>query len=160
VRTLAGVNVSYKGEALRKVGPQDETLFRGEDVDFNWRIAQLGYQILYHPDVKVIHHHRPKLRRFLNQHYMYGRAYYLVRSKWPEMYCVYPHHFRRPKDFLKAINFVAAIGYEPILGALRMPRLDDKVRAIPVLMANQLVWRGGMIYQKWLSARAGQNGQE
>jgi GT2 family glycosyltransferase len=160
VRTLAGVNVSYKGEALRKVGPQDETLFRGEDVDFNWRIAQLGYQILYHPDVKVIHHHRPKLRRFLNQHYMYGRAYYLVRSKWPEMYCVYPHHFRRPKDFLKAINFVAAIGYEPILGALRMPRLDDKVRAIPVLMANQLVWRGGMIYQKWLSAHAGQNGQE
>src|SRR5215813_5286080 len=34
VNTLPGVNVSYKRAALDKVGPQDETLFRGEDVDF------------------------------------------------------------------------------------------------------------------------------
>jgi GT2 family glycosyltransferase len=151
VRTLAGVNVSYKREALDKVGPQDEALFRSEDVDFNWRISLLGYRIYYHPDVKVIHHHRPTLQKFMNQHYMYGRGYYMVRHKWPEMYCVYPHHFRRVKDYLKAVNFVAATFYEPLRYALKMPRLADKLRAYPVLWANQALWRGGMMVQKWRS---------
>src|SRR5262249_5653411 len=32
VRTLAGVNISYKREVLDKIGPQDETLARSEDV--------------------------------------------------------------------------------------------------------------------------------
>jgi glycosyltransferase involved in cell wall biosynthesis len=43
VSTIAGVNVSYKRSVLMEVGLQDETLFRGEDVDFNWRIKKLGY---------------------------------------------------------------------------------------------------------------------
>jgi glycosyltransferase involved in cell wall biosynthesis len=35
VRTLPGVNISYKQQMVEKVGLQDETLFRGEDVDYN-----------------------------------------------------------------------------------------------------------------------------
>jgi GT2 family glycosyltransferase len=145
VRTLPGVNVSYKRSVLERVGPQDESLFRGEDVDFNWRVKQLGYEIYYDPAVGVLHHHRPALRAFLNQHYMYGRAYYLVRRKWPEMYCVYPHALRRPKDFLKALNFVAAPFYEPLQYAARLERFADRLAAGPILFANQLAWRGGMI---------------
>ena len=90
VRTLPGVNVSYKREVLDQIGAQDETLFRGEDVDFNWRVQQAGYTVYFDPSIKVHHHHRPTLKGFLNQHYMYGRAYFHVRRKWPEMYCVYP----------------------------------------------------------------------
>jgi len=115
VRTLPGVNISYKREVIERIGPQDEALFRGEDVDYNWRVQKLGYKIYYDPAVKVYHYHRPTLRSFLYQHYMYGRAYYLVRRKWPEMYCVYPHSLRGWKDFLKALNFFAAVFYEPAL---------------------------------------------
>lgn len=147
VRTLPGVNVSYKRAVVDGVGPQDETLFRGEDVDYNWRVKRLGYEVYYDPSVRVLHHHRPTLRKFLNQHYMYGRAYYLVRSKWPEMYCVYPHQLRQPKAFLKAVNFVAAPFYEPLQYAWRLGRIVDRVAAYPVLLANQLAWRGGMIRQ-------------
>jgi GT2 family glycosyltransferase len=146
VRTLPGVNVSYKRSVIDRVGPQDETLFRGEDVDFNWRVKRLGYEIYYDPAVRVLHHHRPTPRAFLNQHYMYGRAYYLVRRKWPDMYCVYPHALRRPKDFLKVLNFMAAPFYEPFQYAARL-NLADRLQAYPLLFANQLAWRGGMFRQ-------------
>lgn len=150
VRTLPGVNISYKRQAVERLGPQDETLFRGEDVDYNWRLLQLGYKIYFDPAVQVGHHHRPTLGAFLNQQYMYGRAYYLVRRKWREMYCVYPHSLRRPKDWLKAINFFAALLYLPPLTATRMRGLD-KILALPVLYMAGLAWRGGMIRQRLYS---------
>jgi GT2 family glycosyltransferase len=148
VRTVPGVNVSYKREVIEQVGLQDETLFRGEDVDYNWRAQKLGWQVWYDPRVRVLHHHRPTLRAFLNQHYMYGRAYYLVRKKHPDMYCVYPHRLARGKDVLKAVNFFAAAVYEPLQSAARLERTSDKILAYPVLFANQVAWRGGMVRQK------------
>jgi GT2 family glycosyltransferase len=150
VRTLPGVNVAYRRRALEKIGAQDEALFRGEDVDFNWRLQKAGYIVWYDPAIKVLHHHRPTPRGFFNQHYMYGRAYYLVRRKWPEMYCVYPHRLQRPQDVLKALNFVAAAFYEPLFAIRRLARWSDRLLAYPVLLLNQLVWRGGMVRQRLL----------
>jgi glycosyltransferase involved in cell wall biosynthesis len=151
VRTLPGVNVSYKREILQKVGPQDETLFRGEDVDFNWRVKRLGYEILYDPSVKVLHHHRPKLKGMLCQHYMYGRAYYLVRRKWPEMYCVYPHAIHSLRDFLRAGYFLLCIVLQPIQQSFRMPRLYDKFFAVPILIMIQLAWKIGMLTERLIT---------
>lgn len=151
VRTLPGVNVSYKRAVVEQVGEQDETLFRGEDVDYNWRARRLGWSIYYDPRVRVLHHHRPAMRAFLNQHYMYGRAYYLVRRKWPEMYCIYPHHLHRPKDALKALNFFAAALYEPFWYGASMERPSDKVFAVPILFLNALAWRFGMVRQGLVS---------
>jgi len=153
MRTLPGVNVSYKREVVERLGPQDETLFRGEDVDYNWRVQQLGYKIYFDPAVKVYHHHRPALRAFLRQHYMYGRAYYLVRRKWPEMYCVYPHGIRRLKDVLKGLNFFAAVLYEPALIAAHIGRWSDRLLTYPILVANELAWKGGMVRQ-WMLERS------
>lgn len=149
VRTLPGVNVSYKRAVVAQLGAQDESLFRGEDVDYNWRVQKLGWSIFYDPRIRVLHHHRPTLRGFLNQHYMYGRAYYRVRKKWPEMYCVYPHNLRRPRDIVKALNFVAAVIYEPLIYAARMGRFTDKLAAYPLFAANQVAWRGGMLREKF-----------
>ncbi len=148
VRTLPGVNISYKRTAVERVGAQDESLYRGEDVDYNWRVQKLGWTIFYDPRVRVLHHHRPSLGAFLNQHYRYGRAYHRVRRKWQEMYCVYPHSLRRPKDFFKAMNFLAAIFYEPFQYAARMERVSDRFLAYPLLVANQIAWRSGMICEK------------
>jgi GT2 family glycosyltransferase len=154
VRTLPGVNVSYKRAVIEQVGLQDETLFRGEDVDYNWRAQQFGWTIYYDPRVRVLHHHRSSLRAFLRQHYMYGRAYYLVRRKWKEMYCVYPHSLRKPKDFLKAVNFVAGLFYEPVRYGMRMERVTDRFCALPILFLNGLGWRGGMLKQRWATSRS------
>ncbi len=147
VRTLPGVNISYKRDAIERVGQQDETLFRGEDVDYNWRVLQLGYKIYFDPTIKVYHHHRPTLRGFVNQHYMYGRAYYFVRDKWRDMYCVYPHGIRSGRDVLKCLNFVGALFYQPFLSAKKLPTLGERVKAMPLLFVTNLAWKGGMLLQ-------------
>jgi GT2 family glycosyltransferase len=149
VRTLPGVNISYKQDVLRRVGFQDETLFRGEDVDFNWRVLRLGYKVLFDPDIKVYHHHRATLKGLLNQHYMYGRAYYLVRRKWPAMYCVYPHGVRRLRDLLKAGHCLAALFYQPLASCRRLGSVRDRLAAIPLLFLAGLAWKGGMARQAY-----------
>ncbi|HUS17386.1 MAG TPA: glycosyltransferase [Chloroflexia bacterium] len=154
VRTVPGVNVAYTRAALAVIGLQDETLFRGEDVDFNWRLHRAGYQIYFDPAIQVYHHHRPTLRRLLQQHYMYGRAYYFVRRKWPEMYCVYPHALRRPRDLLKALNFGVAVLYEPLLHLARIEGTWDRIMAYPLMLALQIVWRGGMVREHLAAARS------
>ncbi len=148
VRTIAGVNVSYKQEALQAVGFQDETLFRGEDVDFNWRLKKLGYEIYYHPDIKVLHHHRPNLKQFAHQFYMYGRAYYLVRRKWPEMYCVYPHGVSQIKDLLKFGYFFLSCITDPLNSAMNMGSLNNKLLSIPIFYLLHFSWKFGMVNQK------------
>jgi GT2 family glycosyltransferase len=153
VRTLPTVNISYKREVVDRVGQLDETLFCGEDVDYNWRVQKLGYKIYFDPRIKVFHQHRVTLNGFLNQHYMYGRAYYLVRRKWHDMYCVYPHRIRRLKDGLKAVNFVAALLYEPFKITQRVSSLKTRISLIPRLFLAELAWKSGMVEQARRTAR-------
>ena len=147
VRTLPGVNISYKREVLGRLGSQDETLFRGEDVDYNWRVQELGYKVYYDPAIRVTHYHRASVRQFLEQYYMYGRAYYQVRCKWSDMYRVYPHSLRQTKDFLKALNFAFGAFYQPLLLTVRLPRVSDWIRGYGVLWLTGVVWRVGIIRQ-------------
>ena len=148
VRTIAGVNVSYKRVVLRAVGLQDETLFRGEDVDFNWRIKKLGYEIYYDPEIKVLHHHRPDLEQTFHQFYMYGRTYYLVRRKWPEMYCVYPHGIHSFRDFLKALNFILRLFYLPFSNGLKLAGCPGKIFSIPILFVMGVCWYCGILFER------------
>jgi GT2 family glycosyltransferase len=101
VRSVPGVNSSYKKEVIDQVGKYDETLFRGEDVDYNWRAIKNGWKVVYIPEIKVYHIHRPTWNGLLKQHYMYGRAHFLVRSKWPEMYSPYPTKIDSIYSFLR-----------------------------------------------------------
>lgn len=148
VRTIAGVNVSYKREVVQAVGSQDETLFRGEDVDFNWRVKRLGYEIYYWPEIKVIHHHRAALGQLIHQFYMYGRSYYLVRRKWPEMYCVYPHRIRRANDLFRLIYFMGSTVFDPFASALKLPTWVDRILALPVEYVLHMAWKSGMVVQR------------
>jgi GT2 family glycosyltransferase len=150
IRTIPGVNASYKRNILVQIGEQDTILMRGEDVDYNWRIKKLGYEILFHPDMKVLHHHRPTIKQFFRQHYMYGRGYYLVRRKWKEMYCLYPHHLIRVKDWLKLVNFFVSLFYQSFFSALRVKPWYEFPLAFPAMLINGVCWRTGMIYQMFL----------
>lgn len=147
VRTIPTVNISYKREVMDGVGPMDEALFCGEDVDYNWRVQKLGYKVYFDPRIKVYHQHRPTLKTFLDQHYRYGRGYYLVRRKWREMYCVYPHRIRRPKDVLKAVNFIAGLLYQPFQSSQKVSSVKSRLAQIPVMFLAGLAWKGGMAVQ-------------
>jgi GT2 family glycosyltransferase len=147
VRTIPTVNISYKREVVDRVGLMDETLFCGEDVDYNWRVQKVGYKIYFDPQIKVYHEHRPTLKGLLNQHYRYGRGYYLVRRKWRDMYCVYPHRIRRFRDVLKAANFIAALLYQPFQTSRKASSVKSRRALIPVMFMAGLAWKSGMIMQ-------------
>jgi len=104
VRSVPGVNSSYKRKVIKDVGKYDEELFRGEDVDYNWRAIKSGWDVLYMPDIKVLHVHRPTWKGLFYQHYMYGKAHYLVRNKWPDMYSSYPLKVHSFYHLLKLIR--------------------------------------------------------
>ena len=132
VRSVPGVNSSYKKEVISLVGEYDETLFRGEDVDYNWRAIQLGWKVLYCPDVKVKHLHRPSWKGLFYQHFMYGRAHYLVRKKWPEMYSHYPLKISSIKSLLK---WIASWSWTPFNDAVQKSfQLTSKINGFDILV--------------------------
>ena len=132
VRSVAGVNSSYKKEVIEQVGEYDETLFRGEDVDYNWRAIQNGWNVLFCPEIKVKHLHRPSWKGLFQQHFMYGRAHYLVRKKWPEMYSHYPLKISSIKSLLK---WFASWGWIPFNDAVqKSSRLTSQMNGFDILV--------------------------
>lgn len=52
-----------------------ERLFPQEDRFFSWKLRrQTGKRFLFHPEIKVRHHHRTTLKSFLNHQALIGRA--------------------------------------------------------------------------------------
>ena len=147
VRTVPGVNCSYKRHAIEKVGAYDETLFRGEDVDFNWQLKQKGYEIYHDPAIGVYHFHRTTWRGLVKQIYMYGRAYLLVRKKWPDMYCIYPHRLKSFHDILKLGYFLFGMFLEPFAWIKYQKKATDIVVGYPIGVLLAVIWRYGMLVQ-------------
>jgi GT2 family glycosyltransferase len=132
VRTVPGVNSSYKKEVIEMIGDYDETLFRGEDVDYNWRAIQSGWDVLYCPEIKVKHLHRPTWKGLFQQHFMYGRAHYLVRRKWPTMYSHYPLKISSIKSLLK---WFASWSWTPFNDAVqKSSQLAPKMNGFDILV--------------------------
>jgi glycosyltransferase involved in cell wall biosynthesis len=154
IHTLPTVNMSYKREAMEAVGTFDDTLFRGEDVDFNWRVLRAGYVLSFSPALRVGHEHRATLVGLYRQQYMYGRAYYLVRSKWPDMYSVYPHALASLRSWAKLGYAALAIFFMPVGVARSLPTQADRVAAYPVLVVHHLVWKLGMLRQAAVTRNA------
>jgi len=150
VRSVPGVNSSYKKEVIKQVGEYDESLFRGEDVDYNWRVKLNGWDILFIPKIKVTHIHRPTWIGLFEQHFMYGRAHYLVRSKWPKMYSHYPIKIYSPKDLIK---WFASWTITPFIDAfIKGSRINNSKNGFDVLILFfvNLSNRVGSFYQKYL----------
>ncbi len=76
-----GSNAIYRADVLKKVTPVDEGLVGGEDVIMNDEIEDLGYHLLYVPDVIVYHYRRPTPRRWWRQMYRYGMGRVLLPRK-------------------------------------------------------------------------------
>jgi GT2 family glycosyltransferase len=58
VDALSGSCMMVKREAVEQVGLLDEDIFMfGEDIDWCWRIKQVGWKICYFPSAVVYHYH-------------------------------------------------------------------------------------------------------
>ena len=83
-RFFTSNNFAVAAEGFRDAGGFDETfpLAAGEDREFCERWSRLGGQLVQADDAVVEHWHRLTVRRFLRQHFNYGRgAHFLQASR-------------------------------------------------------------------------------
>lgn len=152
-RTVPGVNSSYKKKVIEEVGEYDTVMFRGEDVDYNWRCIQAGYKVLSFPDIKVYHHHRATWKGLFNQQYMYGRAYLLVRRKWKNMYCIYPHGIHNLRDIAKFIYFCIVPFIDQAYKLRFVNGIWNKIVAYPIMVTINYNWHRGVITQFFIERK-------
>ena len=67
------LNFAFHRKVFDAAGGFDESFAYGSDVDFSWRITDLGYRIRYVPDA-VVQHDFGTARRQRRRSYVYGKA--------------------------------------------------------------------------------------
>jgi len=72
-------NLAVSKDGFRKVGGFDESLRFGEDRDFCYRCAWLGFSFAYLPNAVVVHKHHQTMLTFLRLHSCYGGGTYAFR---------------------------------------------------------------------------------
>jgi GT2 family glycosyltransferase len=67
------INLAFRREVFDAIGGFDERFAYGSDVDFSWRLADVGYRIRGVPDA-IVRHDWGGWRRQLRRSYVYGKA--------------------------------------------------------------------------------------
>ncbi len=81
---LAFCNMAIRREAINKIGGLDVKMKTFEDVDTVQSICEVGYKMVFDPEVYVWHKHRQTLRGILKQTYSYGKGGPMFRRKHPK----------------------------------------------------------------------------
>lgn len=78
---LVSANMAIWAEDFAAVKGFDETLIRGEDIDFAWKLSERGIELRYCAEAVIHYRHRAGLKSLLQQHYLYGRGMAQVLSR-------------------------------------------------------------------------------
>jgi GT2 family glycosyltransferase len=81
---LPGCNLAVTRAAFEQIGgfdPQFQTA--GDDVDFCWRLRDVGFRLGFVPGAFVWHWRRPSVTAFLRQQVGYGKAERMLLAKHP-----------------------------------------------------------------------------
>ncbi len=73
-------------DVIRDVGPFDEQLVSGGDVEFGQRVADAGWTLHYVPEARVVHPARSSLRSLLSKHVRVGRGITQRWRRYPDRY--------------------------------------------------------------------------
>ena len=71
---LVSANMAVWADDFAAVEGFEESLLRGEDIDFSWKLLERGIELRYAEKAIVEYRHRVGLRSLLEQHYLYGRG--------------------------------------------------------------------------------------
>jgi glycosyltransferase involved in cell wall biosynthesis len=89
-----GVNLSMRGELIKKGYFFDEELQSSEDIILCLSVTRDGYKILFNPSAVVSHINRADFRSFMKHNLNWTRSFYLELQKGIR---ISPEHFRYPK---------------------------------------------------------------
>jgi succinoglycan biosynthesis protein ExoA len=158
---------AFRKDAITAVGGFDETMWRAQDWELNYRLRQAGEVIWFSPDLKVTYRPRSSLRALLRQMYETGKWRREVVRRHPETanvrYLAPPVAVagiavgtlvgvagllsRRP---VAKLGFVAPGGYLALIlaGSLLAPRslgAAAQARLPLVLVATHMAWGAGFL---------------
>ena len=105
---------AYRRDALRSVGPFDETLERNSDYELNWRLRAAGERLVFDPTISSIYRPRASLRALRRQFWMYGQWKVRVVQRHPAS--LRPRHLVAPAA-------VGAAACAPVLALARRGRM-------------------------------------
>jgi GT2 family glycosyltransferase len=82
VKALSGAFLLIRKDVFDTVGFFDGNFFfYFEDIDFCERAARSGWDIMYHPGVKVIHHHNISVNRRTDKEDLFFKSFYYYLKK-------------------------------------------------------------------------------
>ena len=94
-----------------------ESLWPGEDVEFDIRLNMAGYRILYAPDVVVWHHRRSRPAAFLKQMFNYGKTRAQVTWMHPRSFDIRHFAFVMAFIVLMSLYSISYLNREiPVIG--------------------------------------------
>lgn len=101
------IGVMYRRDLIERMEPFDESFDAAEDLEFNYRIEQLGLKCFTSPALAVHYYPRESLRGLFRQtsRYGYGRAAFVF--KHPERFTI---------ETIVPAGFVMTIALLPVLG--------------------------------------------
>lgn len=67
------INLAFTKKLYEQIGPFDESLDFGSDVDFSWRVQDAGYKVRYNPRA-IVRHDWGSAKQELKRSYRYGAA--------------------------------------------------------------------------------------
>jgi GT2 family glycosyltransferase len=79
---ISTINLAFRREVFDAVGGFDEGFAYGSDIDFTWRVTDVGYRIRNVPEA-IARHDAGTLRRQLRRSYVYGKARMRLYRKHP-----------------------------------------------------------------------------
>ncbi|MDG1544918.1 MAG: glycosyltransferase [Candidatus Poseidoniia archaeon] len=119
-------NYIIKKEVFETVQFHD-TLWPGEDAEFDIRLIKNGFKILYAPDVIVWHHRRSRPIPFLKQMFNYGKTRAQVTRMHPDSFDI------RYFAFISAFIFLIGL-YGASLSEIEIPLLGKLDLMIPIIL--------------------------
>lgn len=145
---FASNNIAVARETFERVGGFDLRfpLAGGEDREFCARYHHAGCPLVYAESAVVAHYHALTLKRFLRQHYNYGRGAYCYRRvhaarSGPEV------GFERSRFYLDLVRY-----------PLSAPGIDRRGRVTLLMCATQVANATGFFVEKFTRPDPGQPG--
>lgn len=128
-------NFALSSERFRELGGFDDTIpsWTAEDKEFCDRWRERGLAMVWLPEATVHHAHALNLRRFLRQHYDYGRGILAFRLR------------RKPRSGNRLVPESPGFYASLVLHPIRHDSLPRALRTIALLALSQVATLAGAI---------------
>ena len=137
VKNIRCTNLSIKRKLFNKGIAYEENIKWWQDRELSYQLNNAGIQVLYVPDIQVIHSHRRTLIAFAKQQFSWGRGCYCIKEKWKDS-------IKINKNLNTRLHFLSFVLKDS-------SKKYGKVKAV-ILLFITLLRRGsfslGLIYEK------------